>query len=589
MMIFLALMQAAAIPAEYQRWINSKGDVFVYSNAKTNPPVYPEDYGASPNASSAVNCTALQNAIYAAFGCGNGLACRTNGSGLQTLNRPLVLTGQYHINCELKLYHVIGFTIEGVNKLASGIVQDAVNQRIFDGQSVAYGEISNLNFSTTVSQSVPLVDLDFDGSQGSDLRPQNITFRDIGANGNGQGWAGIQIAKAGAGAQGDNIRCYNCYIGNFTLAGWITGQWNGTTCSALANNAIREQIIGGDFQSIPQFAILNCGGETDVFGTSFENGFLTQVGFDIFCPFTVGTDWCRGQGIRSESRRIMGGGKVVLRDSWNQDQAAFPSPGNTCTAGIPGGVFEGSIPGGQGIWYKCSVGGTFGGLGTPSAPRTTLSGTSTTAVDATGGLTVNAWSGWRISWIAGACANNYANITSNTATTYTFQGGIVSPYAGILPCSAPDATSAFVIEPAYGTFSTFSDGTATLSTMGENAMNNIGGGATTAVLDNVFFPGEQLNLNTASNVGYIRVTRADWDAGAFPLSSTNDVKIVTGDYPTSNFNGLFRKPVTPTFANLPSAWLDGGPPIYCVDCNSTCTAGGSTGRTCFRENGSWTH
>jgi hypothetical protein len=46
---------------------------------------------------------------------------------------------------------------------------------------------------------------------------------------------------------------------------------------------------------------------------------------------------------------------------------------------------------------------------------------------------------------------------------------------------------------------------------------------------------------------------------------------------------------------LPSvAFADLGTPAngtikYCSDCNSTCTAGSSTGRTCFRENGAWTH
>jgi hypothetical protein len=42
-----------------------------------------------------------------------------------------------------------------------------------------------------------------------------------------------------------------------------------------------------------------------------------------------------------------------------------------------------------------------------------------------------------------------------------------------------------------------------------------------------------------------------------------------------------------TFAGLPSA--ANGTIIYCSDCNSTCSAGGSTGRMCVRENGVWTH
>ncbi len=42
-----------------------------------------------------------------------------------------------------------------------------------------------------------------------------------------------------------------------------------------------------------------------------------------------------------------------------------------------------------------------------------------------------------------------------------------------------------------------------------------------------------------------------------------------------------------TFSNL--RWAPDGSVVYCSDCNATCTAGGGKGRTCFRENGSWTH
>lgn len=42
-----------------------------------------------------------------------------------------------------------------------------------------------------------------------------------------------------------------------------------------------------------------------------------------------------------------------------------------------------------------------------------------------------------------------------------------------------------------------------------------------------------------------------------------------------------------TFAQLSAA--NNGATLYCSDCNATCTAGASTGRTCFRENGVWTH
>jgi hypothetical protein len=42
-----------------------------------------------------------------------------------------------------------------------------------------------------------------------------------------------------------------------------------------------------------------------------------------------------------------------------------------------------------------------------------------------------------------------------------------------------------------------------------------------------------------------------------------------------------------TFAKLPPA--PNGYVVFCTDCNTGCTSGGGKGRTCFRENGTWTH
>lgn len=41
------------------------------------------------------------------------------------------------------------------------------------------------------------------------------------------------------------------------------------------------------------------------------------------------------------------------------------------------------------------------------------------------------------------------------------------------------------------------------------------------------------------------------------------------------------------FSALPAS--SNGAIVFCSDCNSTCTAGSSTGRMCFRENSAWTH
>ncbi|MFB3813414.1 MAG: hypothetical protein ACE14L_04820 [Terriglobales bacterium] len=57
------------------------------------------------------------------------------------------------------------------------------------------------------------------------------------------------------------------------------------------------------------------------------------------------------------------------------------------------------------------------------------------------------------------------------------------------------------------------------------------------------------------------------------------------DSATSFFDDVIGKNFT--FATLPAA--ANGSRVYCSDCNATCTAGGATGRTCFRENGAWIH
>jgi hypothetical protein len=61
---------------------------------------------------------------------------------------------------------------------------------------------------------------------------------------------------------------------------------------------------------------------------------------------------------------------------------------------------------------------------------------------------------------------------------------------------------------------------------------------------------------------------------------------ITDNRVLSNFPATYPLPGS-TFAALPAA--ANGSVIFCTDCNATCTAGASTGRTCFRENGAWTH
>lgn len=67
---------------------------------------------------------------------------------------------------------------------------------------------------------------------------------------------------------------------------------------------------------------------------------------------------------------------------------------------------------------------------------------------------------------------------------------------------------------------------------------------------------------------------------SFPAYSESAQLDVNGERFTNNVSYQFG-------SGLPAQ--PNGSQLYCSDCNATCTAGGGTGRTCFRENGAWTH
>ena len=278
--------------------------------------VYPEWWGASASdATGATNTPAIQAAIIGAYG--NN---RTNSTAYPKYNRVLHLSTLYNIDAELRVYHMIGFRWEGENQFGSGLRQRTCGLRIIDGQSVAYGRFENLHFENGCGgkSGAALVDIDYNGAQGADLRPQNITFYDDFFAGGGMTDVGVLIAKSGGGAQGDNIRCYNCYFNGFTGAGWQVGG-NNTGRNAgrhYAQNAIKEQIIGGDIQGCPLYGVAVYGGSIEVDGTTMENdsaGFGTQTGFDVYCE--APQDRCIVRSVRSESHKLAAGNPILIEHS----------------------------------------------------------------------------------------------------------------------------------------------------------------------------------------------------------------------------------------------------------------------------------
>jgi hypothetical protein len=473
--------------------------------------VYPEWWGASPSATAATNTPALQAAIYGAFG--NN---RTNTSRFAKYNREFHLSGRYDINDELRTYHMIGFLWTGQGRLSSGINQTATNRRIIDGQSVAYGTFQDISFSTSASQTVPLIDLDYDGTQGADLAVQNITFQDVVWEGNGLGQIGPLIAKT-SGAQGDNIRFYNNYLAGFTQScAQIGGNNTGLNAGRFyAQNALQILFEGGDIQACPQYGIASYGGSVIVKDMTFEDDVTNtgaQTGFDVYCeaPQTA----CVMENVRSESIRLMAGGNIRISNSntqWKPQQWYNPN-GPQSLAGTVGTVNElisGTGPGGDGRYYKVTVGGTFGGLGITSA----TSGSGTTIVNSGASWTTSAFVGYQATIYGGTGQGQTCVITANTGTTITCSAGWKTNYV-LARVVDPDATSTFVVEPNWGTQTT--SGTVTFALLEFNTIE--GNYATTgsAVLRDVSVPGGRvLSLGDFKN---LVVSRSDWmQANLHPL------------------------------------------------------------------------
>lgn len=329
--------------------------------------IYPEWWGASPSASAATNTPALQAAI-------TSISNRVNGTANVKYNRVLWFSGNYQINDELRVYHMNGFRWEGQNKFIAGITQTATNKRIVDGISVSYGVFNQLNFSSTAAQGagIALIDLNYidppnPGNQGSDLRPQNISFYDCVFSGNGISLMGVWIARAGGGAQGDNVRFYNCYGNGFTHS---TATLGGNNTSPLTNsgygyNAINVEWKGGDIQGCPLYGLAAYGGNWIISQASFENqtldgvGFPTQTGYDLWCEAPQLP--CAMTDVSSESLRVVGGGGYTILKNvrprsyppgsfvWYDSNSGNVMPGALAYVGQ---LFTGTPYGGNGKLYK---------------------------------------------------------------------------------------------------------------------------------------------------------------------------------------------------------------------------------------------
>lgn len=418
--------------------------------------VHPEWWGASPAASAAVNTPALQAAIRGAFG-----SNRTNSSGEWLYNRVLKFSGRYDIDDELECYHMVGFCWESQNKFNSGIRQTATNKRIIDGQSVAYGVFSNLHFSSVAAQGdgIALLDINYDGSQGNDLRPQNITWEECVFAGNGVSLMGVWIARAGGGAQGDNCRFIRCYGSGFTHSVACLGGNNTAPLlnSAYAYNAINVEWTGGDIQGCPLYGLAAYGGNWIAKKISFENqspnenGVPQQTGYDVHAEGSQLRNVL--EDISTESLRFFEGSGIVrnveartyppgLNTLWYSRNSQLGLPG---TVGFVGQTISGTGYGGDGKLYRVTDAPT-GALGTAHAIEAPFSASVIT--DNANTYTVNAWVGHWVKVIYPNCVVRYGVVASNTAHTFTLVDPLeFTPGDGPGQACGPNTTYALFTDP----------------------------------------------------------------------------------------------------------------------------------------------
>jgi hypothetical protein len=136
-------------------------------------------------------------------------------------------------------------------------------------------------------------------------------------------------------------------------------------------------------------------------------------------------------------------------------------------------------------------------------------------------FTVNAFTGQFVSVLFGGTnALCYGTVTSNTSNTITLTGGWITQYQ-FNPCTAPDNTSSFIVEPPWSHTGSVVSGGMTLQYSNENTIQGDGlfdSGVSIGALENVNIPGGQVHISgsSGSNVTMRKVTvsRSDWYVAA---------------------------------------------------------------------------
>ena len=254
---------------------------------------------------------------------------------------------------------------------------------------------------------------------------------------------GVLIAKSGGGAQGDNIRCYNCYFNGFTgragRSAAITRA--GTPGAATPRMQSKSRLSAEIFKDVHSTAWLSTAVALRLTAPRWRMipaGFGTQTGFDVYCE--APQDRCIVRSVRSESHKLAAGNPILVEHSRTIFQAAtvvprWPEPvvgGHFMAGGKQSSRAQGKAETESIIRSKRP--GRFGGLGLTWLPAAVRLRSVTPAAN----WANNAFAGQQATIVFGGGNGEYCVVASNTATTITCAAGWRTNYyqlrSSILTC-----------------------------------------------------------------------------------------------------------------------------------------------------------
>jgi len=267
----------------------------------------------------------------------------TTGSNLVINIGP----GNYNLSSSILITNCRSIRVVGSGKNNTILTANFAGPVIrTDGMWFSYWQ--DIQFVGTVGHAGGIFELDGNRAHDSvNFGVQGNTFKDCYFYGNNVVGYGLSVTPVGSSfGQGSENLFLNCHFLSCTNAGY----------RQTGYNALQNTFIGGNVQDCRLYGIKNEFGSLNIYSMGFQNGFQTQLGYDVF---STGAGQQREvvEGCRTESLRgVFSDGNTAVRDWFH---AATPLVWQALTAYSVSNIVQPTVP--NGYAYRCTTNGTSGG------------------------------------------------------------------------------------------------------------------------------------------------------------------------------------------------------------------------------------